>query len=185
MSRLSSMSPAALRAVFAPESDADLIFLLTIYDPVNSAQVVARLCDGVEEILQADGTYISRRLPSTTDDEVIYGVSSRNNLFTFLPIEVTLPSEDEAQAPRSSIVLHDVTRYVVPLIREISGPPKILMELVLSTSPDTVEVSFSGFYVSSVTYNSDTVSLQLAMIDYEREPFPQHSFSPKYFPGMF
>jgi hypothetical protein len=184
MSRLANMSPTALRAVFAPESDADLLFLLTIYNPDNPSEIVARLCDGVEEVVQSDGSFKSRRI-SETDEEVIYGTISRNNAFIFLPIEITLPTENEAQAPRSTITIHDVTRYVTPLIRSISKPPKILMELVLSTTPDIVEASFSGFYISSITYNADSVSMELAMIDYEREPFPQHSFNPKYFPGMF
>lgn len=173
MSRLTTMSPAALRAVFSPDADADLFFLLTIYDPQNPEQVVARLCDGYTQRI------------SETADEVIYGVQSRTNDFIFLPMEITLPSEDEAQAPRCTLTLNDVTRYVTPLIRTINGSPKVLMELVLSSSPDIVEASFSGFYISSITYNANTVSAELAMIDYEREPFPQHSFSPKYFPGLF
>ena len=59
------------------------------------------------------------------------------------------------------------------------------MELVLSKTPDIVEVSFSDFYISNFTYNADSVSAELSMIDYEREPFPMHSFTPQYFPGMF
>ena len=173
MSRLTTMSPAALRAVFSPDADADLFFLLTIYDPQNPSQVVARLSDGYTQRI------------SETADEVVYGVQSRSQNFIFLPMEITLPSEDEAQAPRCTLTLNDVTRYVTPLIRTISGSPKVLMELVLSSSPNTVEASFSGFYISSITYNANTVSAELAMIDYEREPFPQHSFSPKYFPGLF
>ena len=46
MSRLTSMSPEAIKAVFSPDSDADLLLLLTIYDPDNSSTVVARLADG-------------------------------------------------------------------------------------------------------------------------------------------
>jgi len=144
------MSPAALRAVFSPDADADLFFLLTVYDPQNPTQIVARLSDGYTQRI------------SETADEVIYGVRSRNQNFTFLPMEITLPSEDEAQAPRCTLTLNDVTRYVTPLIRTVFG-----------------------FYISSITYNANTVSAELAMIDYEREPFPQHSFSPKYFPGLF
>lgn len=181
MSRLTTMSPAALRAVFSPEADADLMLLLTIYDPANPTSVVARLSDGV----YSDPTTGASTRISQTDDEVIYGVISRSNPFIFLPMEITLPTENEAQAPQSSITLHDVTQYVTPLIRSIQTPPKILMELVLSTTPDTVEARFDGFYISSITYTADVVTLQLAMIDYEREPFPQHSFSPKFFPGMF
>jgi hypothetical protein len=167
------MSPDAIRAVFSPDADSDLIFLLTIYDPENPSQVVARLADGFTQRI------------SETDDEIVYGVVSNGNAYTFLPIEVTLPTEEEAHAPRCSITIHDVTKYIVPIIRTVSGPPKIKMELVLSKTPDTVEVSFDGFYINSFTYNADTVSANLSMIDLEREPFPMHSFTPRYFPGLF
>lgn len=173
MSRLTTMSPEALKAVFSPDSDADLILLLTIYDPVNDTQVVARLADG-----------FTKRL-SETADEVFYGVTSRGQDFTFLPMEITLPTEEEAQAPRCSVVLHDVSRYIVPIVRTLTGPPKVKLELVLSKSPDIVEASFAGFYFSSFTYTANQVTGDLSMVDYEREPFPMHSFTPAYFPGLF
>lgn len=173
MSRLTTMSPEALKAVFSPDSDADLILLLTVYDPINPNVVLTRLADGFTQRI------------SETDDEVVYGVRSNGNDFIFLPMEITLPSEEEAQAPRCSITLHDVTRYVTPIIRSITASPTIKMELVLSKTPDVVEVSFDGFYITNFTYNANTVMATLSMIDLEREPFPAHSFSPKYFPGLF
>lgn len=173
MSRLTTMSPDAIRAIFSPEADSDLLFLLTIYDPVNPTTVVARICDG-----------FTKRI-SETADEVVYGVTSRSQDFIFLPMEISLPTEEEAQAPRCSIVLRDVTRYVIPIVRTIVGPPSVKMELVLSKTPDTVEASFTGFYISNFSYNADSVTADLSMIDYEREPFPMHSFTPAYFPGMF
>jgi len=173
MSRLTTMSPDAIRAIFSPEADSDLLFLLTIYDPVNPSTVVARLADGY-----------TKRI-SETADEVVYGVTSNSQDFIFLPMEISLPTEEEAQAPRCSIILRDVTRYVIPIIRTIVGPPTVKMELVLSKTPDTVEASFAGFYISNFSYNADSVTADLSMIDYEREPFPMHSFTPAYFPGMF
>jgi hypothetical protein len=167
------MSPDAIRAIFSPEADSDLLFLLTIYDPSNPSTVVARLSDGY-----------TKRI-SETADEVVYGVTSRSQDFIFLPMEISLPTEEEAQAPRCSIVLRDVTRYVIPIVRTIVGPPTVKMELVLSKTPDTVEASFTGFYISNFSYNADSVTAELSMIDYEREPFPMHSFTPAYFPGMF
>lgn len=167
------MSPNALKAVFSPDADDDLIILLTIYDPLNESEVVARLADG-----------FTKRI-SETADEVLYGVTSNGFDYIFLPMEISLPSEDEAQAPRCSIVMHDVTRHLTPIIRTITAPPRIKLELVLSKTPDVVEVSFSDFYINAFNYNADSVSADLAMIDYEREPFPMHSFTPRYFPGMF
>jgi hypothetical protein len=167
------MSPNALKAVFSPDSDDDLIILLTIYNPDNESEVIFRLADGY-----------TKRI-SETADEVMYGVTSNGADYTFLPMQISLPSEDEAQAPRCSIVMYDVTRYLTPVIRSITAPPRIKLELVLSKSPDVVEVSFSDFYISNFNYNSDSVTAELSMIDYEREPFPMHSFTPRYFPGMF
>lgn len=167
------MSPNALKAVFSPDSDDDLIILLTVYDPDNESNVIARLADGY-----------TKRI-SENETEVIYGVTSNSLDYTFLPMQISLPSEDEAQAPRCSITMYDVTRYLTPIIRTISSPPRIKLELILSKSPDIIEVSFTDFYISNFTYNAETVVAQLSMIDYEREPFPSHSFTPQYFPGMF
>lgn len=167
------MSANALKAVFSPDADDDLIILLTIYDPLNDSQVIARLADG-----------FTKRI-SETADEVLYGVTSNSFDYTFLPMEISLPSEDEAQAPRCSIIMHDVTRYLTPIIRTITSPPRIKLELVLTKTPDVVEVSFTDFYINNFSYNADAVTADLAMIDYEKEPFPMHSFTPRYFPGMF
>jgi hypothetical protein len=173
MSRLTSMSPQALQAVFSPDSNSDLITLLTIYDPVNTGAVLARICDN----------YTTRI--SETADEVIYGVVSGGQNFTFLPVQVTLPGEEEAQAPRCSLSISDVTRYLTPIIRNLQGPPRVKLELVLNSTPSTVEVSFDFLYITSISYNRDVVNCELSMINLDREPFPLHSFGPQNFPGLF
>lgn len=173
MSRLSTMSPEAIRSVFSPEADADLLMLLTIYDPNNSTTVVARLADGFTQRV------------SETDDDVVYGVVSNSQTFIFLPMEITLPTEHEANAPSCSITMHDVTRYIMPLIRQLNGPPMVKLDLVLSKTPNVVEASFSEFYLNGITYSAESISAQLTMINYAVEPFPAHSFTPALFPGMF
>lgn len=120
-----------------------------------------------------------------TDTENVYGFRSRGNNYTFLPMNITLPQEEEAQAPRCTITLNDVSQYLVPVIRTLTSPPTVVLELVLAKTPDTVEASFTGFYMTNFTYTADSITAELEMIDFEREPFPAHSFSPKYFPGMF
>jgi hypothetical protein len=59
------------------------------------------------------------------------------------------------------------------------------MELVLYKTQVTVEASFSGFYINSFTYTADSVTADLSMVDYDREPFPMYSFTAPYFPGLF
>lgn len=174
MSRLTSLSPGALAAFFQPESASSLAMLLTIRD-YTSDVVIARLTD----------SYTKRITETTTD--VIYGIKGGvdNADFIFLPMEISLPSEDDNTAPKTSIVMHDVTRYITPIIRALTNPPKVTIELVLTTTPTVVEASFSGFYIINITYNADTVNAELVMTDYSVEPFPAHTFTPKYFPGLF
>ena len=172
MSRLTTLSAETKKQIFSPDSDSDLITLITFYDP-TTGNVLARICDGY-----------TKRI-SETDDEVIYGVTSAGIDYTFLPVQITLPSEEEAQAPRCSIQINDATRYLTPTIRSLVGPPRVKLELVLSKTPNTPEVSFDYLYINSITYNRDTINCDLSMISYEREPFPVHSFNPPNFPGLF
>ena len=56
---------------------------------------------------------------------------------------------------------------------------------IFAAWPYVYAVSFSGFYFNSFTYNVNQIVGSLSMIDYEREPFPMHSITPVYFPGLF
>lgn len=170
MSRIDSMSPDALKAIFSPNSDANLIALVSITNVGTSPIYIA---DGFTERIREEDEYI------------VYGVKSRGIDYMFLPIEISLPTEEEAQAPRASLTIHDVTRELTPIIRGLTEPPSIKIELVLNSSPDTVEVTFDYFYISSISYNRDSISCELSMINLDREPFPVHTFTPAYFPGLF
>ena len=171
MSRLSSLSPAALRVMFSPDADDTLITLLTISG------------DGIAEPIRIADGYTQRI--SETADEVVYGVRSRSKDYVFLPIEITLPTEEQEAAPRCSITIHDVTRYLTPIIRSINTAPKVGIELVLASAPDVVEVSMPGFLMGGITYNANTVTAELTVENLTSEPFPAHTFTPSYFPGLF
>lgn len=172
-------TPEALKAMFGTETDSDFIILLTITsDDTSEATGIPepiRLCDG----------YTGRINSLTTDEEVVYGVTSRGLNYLFLPLQITLPTEEDTQAPRCTIVINDVTRYLTPIIRKIRSSLNVKLEIVLSTQPDTVQVYFDGFTITGITYNKDTVTADLSMTELEQEPFPVYKFTPQYFPGLF
>lgn len=175
MSRLTKLSPAAIKAMFSSETDEQVITLLTIQNPADLNNPV-RLAD----------SYTQRLVGLTTDEEVIYGVVSRGNSYVFLPIEITLPSEEDAGVGRCTVTLNYVTPEAIQLIRqELTNPTVINIELILASNPNYVEASFPGFYVVSASYNAQQITLNLDMIDYTREPFPCYNFTPNYFPGLF
>lgn len=174
MSRLSTMSANAIKALFDIESNDTLITLITI-NQNNNIGVYSNiyLCD----------TAVQRI--SETADDVTYGVTSNSISYQYLPFEIVLPNDDVTNGPRCSLTLHDVTRYIIPTIRTLTGPPDITIQLVLSSSPSTVEISYSGFKLTNVRYDANTISGDLTIPSLEIEPFPAYSFTPAYFPGLF
>jgi hypothetical protein len=105
-------------------------------------------------------------------------------------MDIALPSENEDGNSNCTIKFNFVTPEAIQIIREqLTGPTKILLELVLtdgtSNPVETVEATFSGFYITSANYSAESISLSLGMIDYNTEPFPAYNFTPKNFPGLF
>jgi hypothetical protein len=169
VSRLTTLSPAALKALFSPDADDTLIALLTI-------------TGGAETIRLADG--YTQRL-SETADEVLYGVVSRSQNYIFLPFQLSLPTEEQQAAPRCSITISDVTRYLTPVIRQMTTSLSVTIELVLRSTPNTVEVTLPNFLMGAVQYNKDQVTAELSVEVLTAEPFPAHTVTPSYFPGLF
>lgn len=169
MSRLTTLSPAAIKAFFSPDSDEQIITLLTFITPGE----ILRIADGYTQRI------------SETDDEVLYGVVSRGESFTFLPFSLSLPGEDAEQAPACQITMHDVTRRVMPIIRDLTSPPAVTMELVLASTPDVVEVAFPNFQMNGIAYDTEQITASLNVDMLALEPFPAHSFVPSAFPGIF
>jgi hypothetical protein len=177
MSRLSTLSATAIRAMFSSETEQAIVMLLTIYS-LDGTSVVIRLADN-----------FNKRI-SETEAEIVYGVRSRGNDYVFLPMEISLPSETEDGNSNCSIKFNFVTPEAIQIIREqLTGPVKVLLELVLTDGTDadlnTVEATFSGFYITSASYNAESITLSLGMINYNTEPFPAYNFTPRNFPGLF
>lgn len=171
MSRLNSLSADAIKAMFSQESDDSLIVLLTISSSEISPSL--RLADNYTQRL------------SETDSEVLYGVTSNSNEYMFLPFNLTLPTEEESSVPRCQLIINDVTRYLTPVIRSITAPPNVQIDLVLKSNPDVIEITFGGFILTNISYNANQITADLTVESLAIEPFPSHTFTPSYFPGLF
>jgi len=173
LSRLSTLSGNAIAQMLSPDAQDSLAVLLTF----TGAGIVTpvRIAD----------SYTGRIAGLTTDDEVVHGMVSRGNNFIYLPFQITMPDEQVASAPRCQITMFDVTRYLVPVLRTITNPPNVLLELVMRGTPDTVEISFSGFQMGGISYNKDQITAELVVQSLAAEPFPAHTFTPSFFPGLF
>ena len=121
-----------------------------------------------------------------TDTELIYGTVSRGSNYLFYPFSLKLPSDEEDGAPKTAIVIDNVSRWLTEAVESIDprDPVTIDLEVVLSTSPDTVEVSYSDFTLKNVDYDMFEVSGEISMDALFGEPVPAHRMTPGWFPGV-
>ena len=111
-------------------------------------------------------------------------ISSRGNVYLAFPFDVEFPGQDEENPGEARLVLDNIDRSIVNFIREISTPPNVTIEVILASSPDTVEASFSNMTLRNVTYDAKTVSGLLKFEDIVVEPVTV-AMTPERFPGQF
>jgi hypothetical protein len=167
-----AFSAAAIAQFFSPDADDPLILLMII----TSGATTVRFANGY-----------TQRLTALELDEsmTVYGVVSNGENYIFLPMEITLPSDEEGAAPRAQLTLHDVTQEAMPLVRSVSSAPEVTLQAVLASAPDSVEMSVGGLTLTGIHYTRDAITGTLSADNLALEPFPADTFVPSCFPGLF
>lgn len=112
-------------------------------------------------------------------------ITSGGEEYLAFPFEITLPDEKEESLGQMKLSIDNVDRAIVQAVRTLTSPPTITLTVVLASQPDTVEASFDGFVLRGVTYNALVVEGNLMLEDVLNEPYPQDSFTPNLFAGLF
>ena len=112
-------------------------------------------------------------------------VISNGDLFVAFPFEVILPDDVDDRPPRARLSIDNVSREIVLAIRTISSAPFVTIQIVMASSPSTIEAEFPDFRLANITYDQLTVEGDLTLEEFIGEPYPARVFSPADFPGLF
>lgn len=134
-----TLSTNALSSAFAQQTDEVWLVLLTIDHP--SLTTPLRFVNNMES------------------------VTSRGDLFIAFPFEIEFPEQDPDSAGEARITIDNIDRQIVTTIREITSPPSVTLEVVLASTPSTVEASFTGMVLRDVKYDAVKVSGTLRFED--------------------
>lgn len=167
-----TISAAARAALYKQETDEVLLCLVTIahpdlpIDPDTGEPRIIRFVNNTVDIVSRGENYVA------------------------FPFEVNLPDEDPEHPPAVEISIDairsdDPDEDVVTIVRTLTSAPTFTFEVVLASTPDTVEVSAGEIELLSVDYDAMTLSGRLEYVNTLSQPFASHSFSPSYFPGLF
>lgn len=155
-----NVSQAALQGILAEETGEVFLATLKITHPDMATPI--RVVHDKQDLVRADGTYIA------------------------FPFKLNLPTDSEDNIPKVSISIGNVDRQIIQSLRTLETPPNITLEVVLASSPNTVEVGPFDFELKRIQYDAFTITGELGYEeDFLDEPFPKDSFNPNTARGMF
>ncbi len=164
-----NVSQTFINAANAQETDEVVICLLTIEHEEIDLPIY----------LSSDATV---RL---SENPLIYGTVSRGNEHLFLPFDFTLPDDKSDTPPRVQLTLDNVDQSLVGILRSFSTPASVLVELVLLSDLDHVELELPALQLGDVVITDVAISATLVTDGLINEPYPAGLFTPGTFPGLF
>ena len=156
------VSPVALRAMLAQETEEVFLGALTITHP-SFAAPYRLVCDQMP-LNRASGTF---------------------EPFAF---QITLPSEQDDQVPQVTLTIDNVDNQILASIRNLppGARPQVMLEVVLASQPDTVECGPYEYALLSVDYDVSQISGTLGYEDdLLNTSIPGDTYTPTNSPGLF
>lgn len=158
MSRI--VSPTALQAMLARETTE--VFLVCMRIMHSTFPATIRIVNNTEDVVRLDGTYQP------------------------FPFTLVLPSDTEDEVPSVTVQFDNIDGMITDAIRNISGRPSVSFDVVLASSPDTVEAGPYNFVVVNSQYNAKTISCTLGFEeDILNQAVPKGVYNPANSPGLY
>lgn len=154
-----TLSPQLLAQLYAQESNDPFLMLVTISHP------------GYPE------TY---RLVNNSEDVV-----SNGETFMAFPFKIILPADDGETERKASLELDNVALTLIPILRTVTNPLDCKIEMVLASSPDTIEISIEDLKLRGITYDEKRVRAEIAMDNFLNTEMTSEKYNPTNYPGLF
>jgi hypothetical protein len=121
------LSPLALQSALAQQTGEAWLFLLDVIHTPSSTHL--RWVNDTQDLVHGGNTYKS------------------------YPFDLQMTLDDEEHMPSVAMVLDNVDRPLMTLIRTSTTAPEFEIRIVLASQPDTVEVEVVGLTLLEVTYD--------------------------------
>lgn len=112
-------------------------------------------------------------------------VESRGETFLASGWQLRLPDEGEDADYEAEVEIENVDGAIIEALEGSTVAPQLLIEIVMSSDPDTVEVELQGYELAEVSYDATRITGRLKLPDMRIEPAPFQRFNPTVTPGLF
>jgi len=115
---------------------------------------------------------------------LLYKTVSRGDDYFYVPMEVTLPDEAEGTSLQAKLKVSNVGREQITLLRSVSTPATVTLEVVLASDPDTVAITLPVLDLTGANWDGQAVELTLTIEALDKEPYPAGNYDPSHFPAL-
>lgn len=153
------LSNRALTAVMAQHTDEAFILLVTFtHVPTNEVY----------------------RAALNTEDVV-----SNGQVFTATYFDIALPEVANKSPQGAQITIDNVDERLIGLLRSITQPLQVVLQLVLASTPDVLEMEFPDLVLREADWDESKITGTLVSEDPLNQAFPAHFYDPRNFQGIF
>lgn len=144
-----------------------------------------------------DPVYLAADWTERTSLEPLkFGTISNGITYDFVVMSAVLPDDNDGSPATAELVFATLTDVadaagvdlrggIVAAIRELVEPATVDISVVMASSPDEVEMAYTGMLATSATYPSDRVSVTLSREPMVTEPWPALRATKELFPNLF
>lgn len=110
------------------------------------------------------------------------GVTTYSNGYAYspFPFEVTLPDDAEGRAPQAQLRIDNTSQEVVAVLRGLTSPASLTIQIVRSAAPNVVEREWSGLEWRASQYDVGAITGTLTVDDLALEEFPYITFDGRF-----
>ena len=112
-------------------------------------------------------------------------IISRGNTFLPYAFRFHLPSESGEETGQVQFEIDNTDMVLIGMLRRITSPAEFLIEMVLASNPDTVELAVADLVLREVSWDASTVRGKLMLDDVLNQRFPKDVFDPIQYAGLF
>ena len=153
-----ALSPSLISQLYRQESDVPFLSLVTL----------------------SHASFSTIRLVNNSEN-----ITSNGFVFTAFPMRIVLPRDDGESAREISIDFDNVGLDLITPIRTVTSFIDVKLEMVLASSPDSVQISFDELKIQSISYNKSRISAKLFMDNFLTTEMTSEKYLPTSFPGIF
>lgn len=147
----------------------------------KSASIASQTSEAFLLLITIDHDDLASPIRVTSDG---VDTTSNGNTFTAFPFQINLLDDTDTGAPTANLTIDNIDRTVVDAIRSIDTPAAVTIQIVLASSPDTVEASMSMLELINTEWDRLKVTGTLSYESFDNDAFPAKVYNPKEFPGI-